>query len=418
MSFRKNVKQNIPRVDLQSYILLIAGTYKAGKTRLWKELLEYMYPDEPDAGLLIAFETGYKSWKLKSFIDMAEYRAPDEIGRNGKVKVKTEIEMDADKWVYFKKDIVGGLVQESKEGRTSKVIGFDTVDRLIDCASAYIVNEANIKYPNNGFTSIQELSESKIYKENVWNNLYDELKRPVDNLRGSGYGIINLAWTKEKTTELIDGVKYNSIELMMNATCRKVFQSQADLICCLHNEVKATDKTGKELTKNAESKSGKEIATNFHESQTFMYFRESNYISIAGGRFVNLPEKVPYGIKEFVDVFKEAVEGQLDGNESIEELRKVEIEQREEKAQAFSEEVIKEIEQEQEEEKAQALIETAKELIETITAEIKLFDGVTINKVIVPKFKEIFGGDYRKVEDVDKLTVGLNYVKELPKVTV
>lgn len=410
MSFRSRVRANIPRVDLQSYILLIAGTYKAGKTRLWKELLEYMYPDDPDAGLLIAFETGYKSWKLKSFIDMTEYRKEDEV-RNGRVKVKTDLEVDADKWVYFKKDVVNGLVQEAKQGRTSKVIGFDTVDRLIDCASANVVVEANNKYPGNGFTSIQELSESKIYKENVWNNLYDELKRPIDNLRAAGYGIVSLAWTKEKTTELIDGVKYNSIELMMNSTCRKVFESQADLICCLHNEVKATDKTGKQIDKNAENKSGKEIATNFHESQTFMYFRESNYISIAGGRFVNLPEKVPYGVEAFVEVFKDAVEGQLDGTESVEELRKVEVQQREEKAQAFSENMEEELKQEQEVEDTKELV---KNTLVQINSEIERFNRDFIAATVVPKFKTIFGGDYRKSEDVEKLNSALAFVKEIP----
>lgn len=409
MSFRKLVKMNIPKVDLQSYILLICGNYKSGKTRLWKELMDYLYPNEPDAGLLIAFELGYKSWKLKSFIDITDYKKEDEI-RNGKVKIKSDLELDADKWVFFKKDIVSGLVLESKAGRTSKVIGFDTVDRLIDCASSYLIAAANIKYPNNGFTSIQELSESKIYKDNIWNVLYDELKRPMDTLRAAGYGLVYLGWTKEKTTELANGVKYNSIELMMNATCRKVFQSQADLICCLHNETTALDKSGNELLKNAENKAGKEVATKFHESQTYMYFRESTYISIAGGRFTTLPEKVPYGVEEFIEVFKLAVEGQLDGTESIESLITAEVEAREEKAHDYSETKSDEIEQIEAEENSKEVIEN---LIQAITAKIATFDKSIINGTIVPEFKRVFGKDYRKIEDVELLSIGLKFVNEL-----
>jgi hypothetical protein len=399
LSFRTNVKSNIPRVDLQSYIMLIAGNYKSGKTRLWKELIEYYYPNEPEAGTLIAWEGGFRSWKLNSIIDLTEYKKEEP--NKSKYKQKTELEMDADRWEYFEKEIVRGLVQEANEGRVSKVIGFDTVDRMIDCSSASIIVQANQKYGTD-FESIQEMSESKSYKENVWTNLYDKMKRPMDSIRSAGYGIILLAWTKEKTTELIDGMKYNSIELMMNNTSRKVFQSQADLICCLHNDVTVTDKDGKELDKNLEDKKGREKATNFHESQTNMYFRESNYISIAGGRFKKLPEKVPYGIEAFAEVFENAVKGQLDEGDSVEDIRKVEVKEREEKAHKFSEQVVEDIKNEI----------SAAELIEKINEEIKRFN-VSINKVIAPEFKKIIGGDYRKSEDVDSLGQAYDFVKDL-----
>lgn len=398
MSFRNKVKNNVPRVDLQSYILLIAGNYKSGKTRLWKELIEYYYPSESNAGLMIAWEGGFKTWKLQSVIDLTEYQKDEGKGR---YKQKTELEIDADRWEYFKKDVVRGLVQEANEGRISKVIGFDTVDRMIDCAASYLVVQANQKYGTN-FASIQEMTESKAYKENAWTNLYDELKRPMDSIRSAGYGVVLLAWTKEKTTELIDGLKFNSIELMMNNTARKVFQSQADLICCLHNDIRVMDKDGKELEKNLEDKKGKEKASNFHESQTNMYFRESNYIGIAGGRFINLPEKVPYGVEAFAEVFKNAVEGQLDGNQSVEEIRKIEAKEREEKAQQFSEQVVKEVENR---------VSTA-ELIEQINEQLKRFN-VSINKVIAPEFKKIIGGDYRKSTNVELLEKALDYISGL-----
>lgn len=399
MSFRQRVKANVPRVDLQSYILLLAGNYKSGKTRLWKELIEFYYPNEPEAGLLVAWETGYKSWKLESFIDLTEYKK-DDLNKS-KFKQKSELELDADRWEYFKKDVVRGLVQEANDGRISKVIGFDTVDRMIDCVTAYIVVQANQKYGTN-FESIQEMTESKSYKENAWTNLYDEMKRPIDSIRAAGYGLVFLAWTKEKITELIDGMKFNSIELMMNNTARKVFQSQADLICCLHNDVKVVDKEGNELEKNMEDKKGREKASNFHESQTNMYFRESNYISIAGGRFVNLPEKVPYGIEAFAEVFKNAVEGQLDGKQSVEEIRKVEVQEREDKAQQFAEQTVKELENEA----------SAAELIDKINEQLKRFN-VSVNKVIAPEFKKIIGGDYRKSDDVEKLENALEFISGL-----
>ncbi|MFE4571368.1 AAA family ATPase [Paenibacillus chitinolyticus] len=406
MSFRNLVTANIPKVDLQSYILLTAGNYKSGKTRWWKEIIEYFFPNEPEAGLLVAWEPGYKTWKLKSKIDLVEYKKEEEKIKNGKVKIKTDIEMDSDRWIYFKQEIVTGLVQESKVSRISKVVGFDTVDRMIDCASAYIIVNANNKYPGNNFTSIQELSESKIYKDNVWNNLYDELKRPIDTLRAAGYGLIFLAWTKEKTTELVNGVKYNSIELMMNATCRKVFQSQADLICCLHNEVTALDKEGNELNKNLENKNGKEIATKFHESQTYMYFRESSYIGIAGGRFKVLPDKELYGIDTYVRVFKEAIEGQLDEGDSFEDIRKKEIEVLEEKAKRFSEDMIDGLKDE-DEKTAEDYHNELKNVLKDITNEVK-------SDIVAPKMKELLGVvNFLKSDDTEKLKEALDFVNAL-----
>lgn len=399
MGFRDKVKQNVPRVDLQSYIFLLAGTFKSGKTRFWKELMEYYYPNEPDAGLLVAWETGYKSWKLKSFIDLTEH-TKEEVSTNRKPKIRSDIELDADRWEFFKKDIVSGLVQESRDGRTSKIIGFDTVDRMIDCASAFLIVKANNKYVGNDFTSVQELSESKIYLENIWTNLYDELKRPLDSLRSAGYGLVYLAWTKEKTTELIDGMKYNSIELMMNATCRKVFQSQADLICCIHNETKVINKDGEELKKNVENKKGKEVASNFHETETQMYFRESNYISIAGGRFIDLPEKTPYGVTYFDEVFRNAVKGQLDGDESVETILEEEVKIREEKAQTYAEGKQNEY--------------SVSELIEKIAAEADRFTFNFIKDNIAPTFKKILGSsNYTKSEDSEGLANALAFIKDV-----
>ena len=45
---------------------------------------------------------------------------------------------------------------------------------------------------------------------------------------------------------------------MMNNTGRKVFESQASLICCLHNETSVLDKHGNELEENLTDKKNRE----------------------------------------------------------------------------------------------------------------------------------------------------------------
>jgi hypothetical protein len=318
-SYRNKVKKNVPKVELHSIISLIVGTYKTGKTRLWKEVTETHY-SSPDESLLIAFEPGYETWELENIIPIHEEGSDED---HWKV------------WEYFKKTLVPELVQEAKNGRIIKLIGFDTVDRVIDACSAWIIKDRNKKYAKN-FASLQDITESTNGKENGWTILYEELKKPFDSLKNAGYGLMYLGWTKEKETTLYNGLKYNSIELMMANSGRKVFESQASLICCLHNEVIVLDREGNTIKENAEDKKGKEKASNFHETKTVMYFRPSEYVSIAGGRYTELPEKVDYSAENFLQVFEKAVLGQLKKTtKTVEELKVDEEKQRDEKVKTI-----------------------------------------------------------------------------------
>ncbi len=375
--FRKNVKKVVPKVDLQSYNVLVAGGFKAGKTRLWKEVMELHYPNEPDAGLLLAFEPGYNTWELESVIDMHNHD-----------------------WLYFKNEVVKGLVEEAKNGRVSKVIGVDTVDRMVDMASEYILDQLGKKYGKK-FQTLQEITEN-VKGENGYTLLKQEVWKQVDILKNAGYGFFWLAWTKEKETTTIDGLKFNSIELKMSKTGADIFESQADLIVCLHSEVKVLDKDGNILEENLKNKSGKEVASKFHTTETVMYFRPSNYIGIAGGRFTELPEKVEYSAENFMQVFEDAVKGQLKKtSKSVEELREVEVQKREERAKEFAEQV----EQVEAQLTAPELVDRIKEYTNKMTDEQK--------RKLVDDLKQKFGkADFTKYTDINNLQEVLKMVSE------
>lgn len=325
MSFRNKIKKNTPKVALDSIISLVVGSYKTGKTRLWKEVTELHY-STPDEALLICFEKGYETWEMENIIPIHEEGAD-----------KDEWKV----WEFFRKEVVPGLVKEAKEGRIVKLIGIDTADRCVDACTAWILHKMGEKYAKT-FTTLQDISDST--KENGWTLLYSELKKQFDLLTNAGYGIMGLAWTKEKEITLYDGKKFNSIELMMHNTARKIFESQASFICCLFNEVKILDKEGNELEENLKDKKGKEKGTNFHETETMMYFRPSQYISIAGGRYTHLPEKVLYSAENFLQVFEDAVKHQLKKTDkTVEELKTEEEIKKDKKAQETDiEEVFKE----------------------------------------------------------------------------
>ncbi|MEC2307705.1 AAA family ATPase [Bacillus atrophaeus] len=378
MGFRKKIKNNKPKVELQSIMTLIAGGYKTGKTRLWKEVTELHYLD-PEEALLLSFEDGYETWELDNIVPLHE---------EGTDKSLWKV------WDFFKKSVVPDLVEEAKTNRIVKLIGIDTADRAIDACVAWVINDRNKKY-GKSFDSLQDISDST--KENGWTALYDELKKPFDTLKNAGYGLMSLAWTKEKETTLYDGMKYNSIQLMMNNTGRKVFESQASLICCLHSEVSVLDKQGNELEDNLKDKKGKDRASNFHETKVMMYFRPSEFVDIAGGRYTELPEKVPYSAQNFLDVFENAVKGQLKKTtKTVSELKTEETVAREERTKEYTEKV---------ENDPVHIMQEIDELVKDLGRDVK--------EKLVSSFTEAFGkGNYKQLKTPEDLNKALSIVKE------
>lgn len=387
MTFRKKVKNNVPRVALESITTLVVGGFKTGKTRLWKEVTELHY-DNPEEALLLAFEDGYETWELDEIVPLHAEGTDAELWKV---------------WDFFKKDVVPGLVREAKEGRIAKLIGVDTVDRAIDACTAWILHDRKRKYGKT-FESLQDISEGTNNRENGWIALFEELKKPFDTLKNAGYGLFYMGWTRERETTLYNGLKYNSLQLMMSNTGKKVFESQASLICCLHNEVNVLDRDGEVLEDNHKDKRGRDLATNFHETRPMMYFRPSEYIEIAGGRYTDLPEKVDYSGENFLKVFEDAVKGQLKKNSSsMEELKEVEEEKRQEK----TDEMAKKIEEE--ENNPEKLMDEIKEIVNKMSLDQK--------KVAAEGFKEAFGvANYAQEEgNAENLKIALEIVEEAAK---
>ncbi|MET3209736.1 UNVERIFIED_CONTAM: hypothetical protein ABIC26_002683 [Paenibacillus sp. PvR008] len=385
MSWRNKVQKNTPKVELHSIMSLIVGTYKTGKTRLWKEVTELHY-GSPEEALLLAFEPGYETWELDNIIPIHKEGSDEDAWKQ---------------WEFFKKEVVPGLVKEASEGRIVKLIGIDTADRCVDAATSWLLKDRAKRYGKQSIISLQDLGDASSNKENGYTALYEEMKKPFDALRNAGYGLLGLGWTKEKETTLYNGMKYNSVELMMHQTARKIFESQASLICCLFNEVVVINKDGSELADNIKDKKGREKGSNFHETRTVMVFRPTEYISIAGGRYTDLPEEpVEYSAKNFLDVFEAAVKGQLKKtNKSIEELKVEQEQERDEQA--------KEVETKAKEELSIA------NLIESINEQKKRFTDNQLSEYIVPEFKNILGiANYTKVTDTEALAQAVKFITE------
>ncbi|WP_405169371.1 AAA family ATPase [Paenibacillus sp. FSL H3-0286] len=383
MSWRNKVTTNTPKVELHSIDSLVVGSYKTGKTRLWKEATELHYAN-PDDVLLLAFEAGYETWEIDNMIPIHKEGSDEELWKV---------------WEFFKKQVVPGLVKEANEGRVTKLLGIDTADRCIDAATAWVLRDRAKKYGVPNIVSLQAINEASDKKENGYTALAEEMAKPFDALKNAGYGKMSLAWTKEKETTLYNGLKYNSIELMMHATGRKIFESQASLIACLFNEVSVLDKTGAEVSDNIKDKKNREKGTNFHETRTVMVFRPTEYISIAGGRYTDLPtDPVEYSAENFLKVFETAVKGQLrKTTKSIDDLKVEQAQERDEQAKEYAEQ-----------EEAKASVE---ELIAQINNQKIRFTDNQLTDYIVPEFKKILGmANYNKSVDVEALGKAVDFI--------
>ena len=373
MGFRDKVKANIPKVDLQSYSIAIISKYKGGKTRAYKEISEMHYPD-PEASLLIAFEPGFNSWKISNVLDQSE--------------------LD---WGYFRSEVVPGLVEEAKNGGKTKLLGIDTADMVLTQCEAWTLEQANKKYGKK-FTSMQDISDKT--SENGYILLGNELRKQFNLLKSAGYGFIWLCWGKEKMNELKTGLKYESFDWKMPQTGRNYFESQADLTVCLYSEVTVYDKKGNELEENIVNAKGKELASAFHSTETMMYFKPTEYISCAGGRFVNLPDPISYSAENFLKAFADIVKGQLGENDNYEELKEKEVKNREEKVQ----EVLNNTEE------VKTETENEPETIESITKKVmakgmELKNNGTPNKELN---KIIGSAKFKTIEDAQKVLDELN----------
>ena len=385
MGFRDKVKKNTPKVELQSIITLVAGGYKTGKTRLWKEVTEAHYAN-PEEALLMAFEDGYETWELDNIVPLHEEGTDAELWKV---------------WEFFKKQVVPELVQEAKTGRIVKLIGVDTADRAIDACIAWLLHDRGKKYGKT-LISMQDITDSSNNKENGWTALAEELRKPFDTLKNAGYGLFYIGWTKEKETTLYNGLKYNSIQLMMSATGKKVFESQASLICCLHNEVTVFDRSGNELEENIKDKKKRDVASNFHETKTMMYFRPSEFIDVAGGRYTNLPDKVEYSAENFLKVFEDAVKGQLKKTtKSVDEIKEDQEKVRQEKANELADKM------EEEQNSPEFILKQVDDIVAGMTQEQKIAAAGEFEKAFkVKNYKQEAG-------NVENLKKALEIVQKI-----
>lgn len=350
----KNIKPNIPKVALEDYVWIIAGTPKSGKTTLFAQLTEKYFGDI-NKSILLAFEKGYQALRVNA--------------------------VDINTWSDFE-EAVDQLV-EQKDELPFKFIGIDTADVMWEMAQEEVIKEWNLKNPHkrtNDIAGVGARGKSDQGFGVGYQRAKQKIRKNIDKLVKAGYGLMVITHCKDKEIEQKNGLTYDQLVVSLPSSAREVFVNMADFIVFITIE---KEKDGNNL-----------------ESKRYMYFRTDGYVE-AGSRFRNVPERIEYDVDEFIRVFENAVRSEFSDEKELENARKEQAKQKEEEIKKF-------IEQEKAKPKAG-------DLIQEITGLIKSDDLANKRNDIKQKFNELFGSasGYRTCDDVELLQEALDYIKEL-----
>ena len=286
-------KLNKIQIAFENYRYYLRGQKKSGKTTLFRDIILEYYKN-PANGLLISFgnELGYKSLD-----NLYAVEAPD--------------------WGAFI-EIVDDLV-ENKDKNDFKIICFDTVDELVSIATERVLK---IHYQRKGEkcdtlnSALGGFSAGHIKVQEIIN---DQMKR----IESAGYGLMFLGHCKirqikEKGSANEDG--YSQLTSNLDARFDSIFTDKADIVASIFSEKSIEDKK-------------------LLNTQRYIYFRSDNFVE-AGSRFANMPERVEYGAKEFIDAVEQGVKSSFStpiSKENLEKMKKEELENKKNKADIYVE---------------------------------------------------------------------------------
>lgn len=282
-------KINRVKVDLGSYPhYLIMGVKKVGKTTLFSDLVDYLYPNHPEKGILISCgdEDGYKGLDQLQYEEVLEWdKVEDSDGNRGLVQAFDEI--------------------ISLRGTDEQIdlVCIDTLDEFVELAIGQVKEEHRSdkgKYP---ISMNEALGGYGAGQKRVTELMMEQIRR----LNQAGLAVFILAHTKVK--EQTDPLTQDPYEMITNNLDSRYYNPVANSAQMVVNIV--MDRNIEGVTETKKKVKGKEetivIAGRQTTMERNMYFRENPFVD-AGGRFKGLPEKLPLSAENFMKAFKMGVE--------------------------------------------------------------------------------------------------------------
>lgn len=264
-----NLKVNVPKVRLEDYIFTVYGRPKSGKSTLFSKLVNDFYGD-PNAGLLIGFERGFNALKV--------------------------VAQPCDEFSDFI-EIVDQL--EEGEGKLPfKFVAIDTIDIMYKQAVTYVLKRESRK-DGKKYQAVNDIPWGKGHEY-----IEIEISTQLERIKRLGLGLFMITHDKDKKFESREGVSYDKTTCSLPDRIRNTILNMSDFINFI------------DIAKEKDEILGKLV------DKRYIYFRADGSDLEAGSRFENVPSKIEYDSKLFIETFENAVRKSLDDGQDINKLKK------------------------------------------------------------------------------------------------
>lgn len=272
-------KKHRVELDIKRYLHLVIGDKKVGKTSLVADLAREIY-GSIDKLLIVSIgkEKAYEA------IDGAIYEEPQNWQEL--MAIVDELANNIDKYDF-------------------DLVSFDTIDEIIPMAEAEVMRLHTVAYkevPKSFNACFGGYGEPR----KKLAELIDEMLLKLDTITHKT-GVFFIGHNKIRPIRTkLDTEDYYVISSNLSFDYFNIFAYRCPIICNIIKEVDTVE-TGKT---EGMGKQQKEILI-AEKRDRFMYFRDSGAVE-AGGRFKNMPEKVPYGARNYYDAVIEGIKSSID----------------------------------------------------------------------------------------------------------
>ena len=261
-------KKHEVSIKLEDYLHLIIGSKKIGKSSLVADIAEELY-----GGVNKLLILSLKNEKAYEAINGAVYEEPQTYQELMK---------------HLKEFIAGG--------HEFRMLSIDTIDEFIEMVTEEVVRLHTIQYkevPKSFNSCFGGYGAPRKKAQELINDVLDLIK-------DTPYGYYFVGHNKVKTIKSkLDESEYNVISSNLSEDYFNAIAYKCPIICNIVSEANTN-----------EFKMGDKSQFTLNQKVRFMHFRDDAYIE-AGSRFSELPQKVEYGAKEYIQAVTEGIKNSI-----------------------------------------------------------------------------------------------------------